>query len=296
MARPCWRRSPAAADYPRRAQRCRRPLIIIKLRDVDSRQVRRTAARAASPGKEFFAGLRLLGRGLGMYGRSPKLLALGLLPALLSFLVLATALGTLFYFLSDVAAAVTWFADGWAEGPRSTLRLLAAIAVAGVSVFLSIMFYTALTLTIGDPFYEKISEMVEARFGDGQPTQNLPWWRELRRSIGDGIRITAKSALIGIPLFAAGFIPVVGQTVVPVVGGLVGGWFLAVELTGVAFARRGMGMVQRRALLRQHRSLALGFGVGVLVCFLIPLGAVLVMPAAVAGGTLLSRRVLGLSQ
>jgi hypothetical protein len=40
--------------------------------------------------------------------------------------------------------------------------------------------------------------------------------------------------------------------------------------------------------------MALGFGVAVFACFLIPLGAVLLMPAAVAGGTLLSRRVLGL--
>jgi CysZ protein len=39
--------------------------------------------------------------------------------------------------------------------------------------------------------------------------------------------------------------------------------------------------------------LALGFGVAVFCCFLIPLGAVFVMPAAVAGGTLLARRVLG---
>jgi CysZ protein len=41
--------------------------------------------------------------------------------------------------------------------------------------------------------------------------------------------------------------------------------------------------------------MALGFGVATFVCFLIPVvGAVLVMPAAVAGATLLSRRLFGL--
>jgi CysZ protein len=40
--------------------------------------------------------------------------------------------------------------------------------------------------------------------------------------------------------------------------------------------------------------MALGFGVAVFCCFLIPLGAVLIMPAAVAGGTLLARHSLGL--
>jgi CysZ protein len=46
-------------------------------------------------------------------------------------------------------------------------------------------------------------------------------------------------------------------------------------------------------VLRRHRWLALGFGVAVFLCFLIPLGAVLLMPAAVAGATLLTRRVHG---
>jgi CysZ protein len=74
----------------------------------------------------------------------------------------------------------------------------------------------------------------------------------------------------------------------------VAGWILAVELTGVPFQRRGQRLRDRRAALRGHRPMALGFGAAVFVCFLIPLGAVLLMPAAVAGGTLLSRRALGL--
>jgi CysZ protein len=38
--------------------------------------------------------------------------------------------------------------------------------------------------------------------------------------------------------------------------------------------------------------MALGFGAATFVSFLIPLGAIVVMPAAVAGATLLSRRIL----
>ena len=46
-------------------------------------------------------------------------------------------------------------------------------------------------------------------------------------------------------------------------------------------------------MLGRHRALGLGFGSAVFACFLIPLGAVLVMPAAIAGATLLARRSLG---
>jgi CysZ protein len=38
--------------------------------------------------------------------------------------------------------------------------------------------------------------------------------------------------------------------------------------------------------------MAVGFGAAVFACFLIPLGAVIIMPAAVAGATMLARRVL----
>ena len=94
--------------------------------------------------------------------------------------------------------------------------------------------------------------------------------------------------------FLTGLIPVVGQTVVPVLTAIFSGWVLSLELSGVPFERRGLRLVQRRQMLRRNRPLALGFGVATFVCFLIPLGAVLVMPAAVAGATLMTRRVYGL--
>jgi len=113
---------------------------------------------------------------------------------------------------------------------------------------------------------------VEESFGDVPSEVDLPWWRELGRSLVDSLRLMLISAVIGIPLFLAGFIPIVGQTVIPVLGALVGGWFLAVELVGIAFARRGLGMRDRLRALRGRRWTAVGFGACVFLCFLIPLG------------------------
>ena len=45
-------------------------------------------------------------------------------------------------------------------------------------------------------------------------------------------------------------------------------------------------------MLGARRPLILGFGVATWLLFLVPLGAVVVMPAAVAGATMLSRDVL----
>jgi CysZ protein len=243
--------------------------------------------------RQFLAGAGLLARGAGRYGRSPGLMLLGLIPAAISGAIFTGAFATLVYFVSDLSAALTGFADGWSEGMRDIVQWTAAAAILGVAVLLAVLLFTSTTLLIGDPFYEKISERVEEQFGGVPGAVAQPWWQALRRNLADSLRLLSRSLLFGIPLFLGGLIPVVGQVVAPVVGALVGGWLLAVELVGVPFARRGLRLADRRQALAAHRPLALGFGVAVFACFLIPLGAVLVMPAAVAGAALLTRRVLG---
>lgn len=244
---------------------------------------------------DFLAGVRLFARGLSLYGRSLRLLILGLIPAMISGALFLAGFIALFIFIDDLAAAATWFADGWSGTLRALARVVAGVCIVGVSGLLGVLLFAAVTLLIGDPFYEKISERIEERFGGVPGEVEMPWWRSLRRSLVDSTRLVVLSILIGIPLFFAGFIPVVGQTVVPVIGALAGGWLLAIELVGVPFARRGLNLRDRRAKLRARWPLTLGFGVTVFVCFLIPLGAILATPAAVAGGTLLARRVLGQS-
>lgn len=249
-------------------------------------------ARVSRP-KDFFTGIGLLGKGLGMYARSPGLLLLGILPAFIAFVVLVAAFGVVWYFLGTEAGWVTWFANDWPSTERDVVRALAEAAIIIGFVFAALLSYTALALAIGDPFYERISQRIEDRYGPTAAGTNLPWWREFLRSVGEGIRLLVFSALVAVVVFLIGLIPVAGQVAAPVVGALVGGWALVVELTGIPFARRGVRLRERRRTLRRYRWLALGFGVSVFLCFFIPFGAVLVMPAAIAGATLLTRYVHG---
>ncbi|GHJ11694.1 membrane protein [Micromonospora humidisoli] len=254
---------------------------------------RTIAAPVTGATRRFFGGVGLLLRGLGLYVRSPGLMLLGVVPALLSAALFVAAFATLIYFVDELAAWVTPFADDWSDTPRSLVRVIAGLAFLGLGGLLTVVGFTAVTLVIGDPFYEKISERVEDRLGGTPGAVEVPFGASLRRSVVDSLRLVGLSVLFGIPLFLAGFIPVVGQTVVPVVGAAVGGWLLAVELVGAPFSRRGLRLPDRRARLKADRATSLGFGVAVFLCFLIPLGAVLVMPAAVAGAALLARRSLG---
>ncbi|SCL20560.1 CysZ protein [Micromonospora nigra] len=253
----------------------------------------RIPASTTSAARRFLGGTGLLLRGIGLYVRSPGLMLLGVVPALITGALFVAAYATLVYVVDDLAALVTPFADNWSEGWRSLARVVAGLAFLGIGGLLAVVTFTAVTLVVGDPFYEKISERVERRYGGPAAEVEVPFWASLRRSAGDSLRLVGLSILFGVPLLAAGFVPVVGQTVVPVLGAAVGGWLLAVELVGAPFSRRGRHLPERRAALKADRPTTLGFGMAVFVCFLIPLGAVLLMPAAVAGATLLARRSLG---
>ena len=76
-------------------------------------------------------------------------------------------------------------------------------------------------------------------------------------------------------------------------GFCVSGYFLAVELSSVAMQRRGIPVRERLRILRGRRALALGFGVPLVLMFLVPLVAVVLMPGAVAGAAMLVRDLTG---
>jgi CysZ protein len=243
--------------------------------------------------REFVTGAGLLGRGLGLVLSSPRLLLLGLLPALLSGILYIGLLVLLIRFLPDLSGQATWFAESWSGWLRDVVQVFAGAGILGLSVLLGILTFTAVTLLIGDPFYETISGRVEGRFGGVPDEVEVTLLESLRRSLVDSLRLIGIGVLVAIPLFFLGLLPLIGQTVIPVIGAAFGGWLLALELTGVPFQRRGQRLRHRRTVLAVNKPLTLGFGVAVFLVFLIPLGAVFLMPAAIAGATLLARKSLG---
>ncbi|MFF2061348.1 EI24 domain-containing protein [Streptomyces sp. NPDC058200] len=213
----------------------------------------------------------------------------GLLPGLVTLVLYAGALIGLFYGADDLTAWATPFADDWSSPWLGLFRGFLTALLFVLGLFLAVITFTAVTLLVGQPFYESLSEEVDRSEGGDVPESGLSFWRELWISARDSLRILARVALYGVLLFALGFIPVVGQTVVPVLGFCVSGFFLTEELTAVALQRRRIELKERLVLLRGRRMLALGFGVPLTLAFLVPLVAVFLMPGAVAGATLMAR-------
>ncbi|CAM5231527.1 EI24 domain-containing protein OS=Streptomyces alboniger OX=132473 GN=CP975_10785 PE=4 SV=1 [Streptomyces alboniger] len=219
----------------------------------------------------------------------------GLLPGLITLVLYAAALVALALWGEDFVAWATPFADDWSSPWLGLFRGLLTGVLFALGLLLSVVTFTAVTLLVGQPFYENLSEKVNRDVSpDGTaPESGLPLWRELWISARDSLRIVLRAAVWGVLLFACGFVPFVGQTVVPVIGFFVTGFFLTEELTAVALQRRRVDLRDRLTLLRARKTLVWGFGTPLAVAFLVPFVAVFLMPGAVAGATLMARDLLG---
>ncbi len=242
--------------------------------------------------QELGAGVADLGRGFAVWGTSPRLMLLGALPPVITGVLAVALLVGLAVVVPAIAAGLTGFADGWPALLRDGLRLAIDFAVVLLGGVVLVLAFTAATLAIGDPVYERIGRRVEDRLGDAPPEVEEPVLAGMLRALGEGARLTALGLLVGIAAFLVGLIPVAGPPLATALGVVVGGRLLALELTGNAFAARGLRLADRRAAFRARPWRVLGFGAATAALFLVPFAPVVLMPAAVAGATILSRRIL----
>ncbi|MGI3781726.1 MAG: EI24 domain-containing protein [Janthinobacterium lividum] len=246
-----------------------------------------------SPPGDAVGGLGLLGRGLSILVRRPRLFWLGALPPLVTSVVFAVALVVLVDHLTALTTALTPFAAGWSADLALTARVVVGtLLVAGI-VLIMVLVFSTLTLAIGAPVYDAISEAVDRTFPGAPPALEEPVRSGVARAVRQSVGLVLVAAAGAVVLFGFGFVPVVGQVVAPVGGALFGGWMLVTELVGSPLERRGvLTLRSRRQLLARRRWRSLGLGVPCFLLLSVPFVAVVVFPVATAAGTLLARQLL----
>ncbi|MDN5761059.1 MAG: EI24 domain-containing protein [Microlunatus sp.] len=243
---------------------------------------------------EALGGASLLIKGARLLAQRPRLFWLGAVPPLIMSVVFVIGLVVLITQLGTITNAITPFADAWSPTVASVIRALAGVGILGVTVLVMIISFSTLTMAFGAPIYDKISEAVDAELTGQQPEVDESWTSSLSRSLNQSVVLITVSVLAAVPLFLAQFIPVIGQTVVPVVAACFGGWMLCLELLGPSFDRRGLHTLHhRRTAMRARRWRSLGFSVPCFLLLAVPFLAVVVFPVATAGGVLLARDLLG---
>jgi CysZ protein len=242
---------------------------------------------------ELLAGVGTLGRGLGVLVRRPRLFLLGALPPLLITVLFVGLLVALVTQLDTLTVALTPFAAGWNPDVATAVRVTLGAALVVGSGLLMIIAFSTITLALGSPLYDKIAEETEIALGTPPAEVSEPLLRNAGRTLVQSTVLILVSLLGSVVIVVIGLVPVVGGVVGAVLSAVFGGWMLALELVGSALERRGLRTLgDRRALLRTSRARVLGFAVPVFLLMAVPLLAVLVFPAATAGGTVLARDLL----
>ncbi|MFT4028842.1 MAG: EI24 domain-containing protein [Protaetiibacter sp.] len=237
---------------------------------------------------ELARGFASLRHGFAFWRIRPGMMALCLLPALVVALVLGGLVVLLALNLSSIAEWLTPFAEGWWEWARWALRLTVSLAIIAGALVLAGFAFTALTLLIGEPVYERLWRAVEEHLGGMPAERSVGFWR----TVGDSARLAIQGVVFGAGVWLLGLVPVVG-VVAPVVGFLVASRLVALELTARPLEARGLDRTRRIRMLRSRTPRLLGFGIAVNLCYLLPGGQVAVMPAAVVAATLLAREAHG---
>lgn len=243
---------------------------------------------------EFVAGAGLLGRGLGLMARRPRLFWLGALPPLITSVLFVVVLVVISTRLTRIATWLTPFANGWSPGFADVVRVLVAIGFLAGSILLMVLSFTTLTLALGSPLYDKISEYVDQEFVDPPTPVDEPLPVAAARAVRQSVALIVIGAVGAIAFLIVGLIPVAGSIVGAIGSALFGGWMIGIELVGSPLERRGVvTLAGRRKQLRTRRARSLGLGVPTFLLLSLPFVGIVAFPVAMAAGTILARQLRG---
>jgi len=159
-----------------------------------------------------------------------------------------------------------------------------------VLLLVIIVFFTFSVVAniLAAPFNGILAEMVERNVA-GTPPPEMPWAQMLKDSpkmIFNELRKTGYLLLWVIPLVILSWIPGL-NLFAPALWLLFTSWTLALDYHDYPMGNHQLDFRQQRSILRNNRGLALGFGGATMLATMIPIVNFLVIPAAVAGATVL---------
>jgi CysZ protein len=205
-----------------------------------------------------------------------------LIPITVNAVVFAAGLAWLSGYLGELQARLTGWLPDWLDWLAWLLWPLAILA----ALVLIWTGFTVIANLIGSPFNGLLSERVLGLHDpQGAPPASGGWTDLLRAPVDEARKLLYFLLLALVPLLLS-VIPAV-NVISPIAWGVYGAWILAVEYADYPMANAGLRPRAQRALLREKRRLALGFGSGVLLLTVVPGLNLVAMPTAVIGATLL---------
>ncbi|MDH3670938.1 MAG: sulfate transporter CysZ [Gammaproteobacteria bacterium] len=234
---------------------------------------------------DLASGPRYLLQGYRLIFR-PGLRRFFLIPLLVNVLVFA---GLVWLFIDQFDALLDWFLptvdSWWAQLARGLLWFIFAVAA---SAFMFFTFTLAANL-IAAPFNGTLAERVAYVLDkDNMPvlTTDVSLLKSVGLSLISEVRKSIYMlAMILLPLFVT-FVPIV-NLLAPFLWLMVTSWLLALEYLAYPLENQGMRFSEVRRYAKTRTVLSFSFGVAVLLATLVPVVNLTIMPAAVAGATVM---------
>ncbi|SCC25894.1 CysZ protein [Gilliamella bombicola] len=214
---------------------------------------------------------------------SPGIKRFVFLPLIANIVVMSA----LFYwFFTAITGMVDWglsYVPGWLHW----LGYIIVFIVILMLVILFCYFFSTVTNIIAAPFNGLLAEQVEAQL-TGMPAVDTSWIsiiKDLPRVFGREFQKLINYLLWAIPILLTYFIPVIGQSVTPVIWFLFTAWQINIQYADYAFDNHKITFQRMRELLKQDRVDNLTFGMLVSFFTMVPVLNLIIMPIAVCGAT-----------
>ncbi|MCZ6709699.1 MAG: sulfate transporter CysZ [Gammaproteobacteria bacterium] len=224
----------------------------------------------------FLDGARLAGnRQLGRYTWIPVLIAV---------VVITIGLSLTLGYLKEFSSYLVALLPEWLD----FLDVVLTPLLYALGLLIGAWLLSLLAVVIASPFLGDLSIQVERlRYADAPANTGGVW-----RGAASSLRREARKLGYHLPrlvgVFLITLIPVI-NALSPVVWFGFGAWTMAVQFADYPAENRGLPFIQTLEHLRRNRVTALGFGACVTLALAIPLLNIMVIPVAVAGGTILWR-------
>ncbi|MEJ2718419.1 MAG: sulfate transporter CysZ [Deltaproteobacteria bacterium] len=177
--------------------------------------------------------------------------------------------------------------DGWYW---QVLYYLVVIVAALLLLVVFFFIFTLLASAVAAPFNDLISEkteqLVTGNFSE-TPFSFLQLLKDSARGIVHSLRILGIYLALLVVALVLLLIPGFGGPLFTAATVLLSSYMLAYEYLGYPMDRRRFSFREKRAFLRSRFKASMGFGLGNLAAISIPVINLMVIPAAVVGGTLL---------
>ncbi|MDH3688914.1 MAG: sulfate transporter CysZ [Gammaproteobacteria bacterium] len=235
---------------------------------------------------EMFSGAGYLLQGFREITR-PGIRRFALLPVLINVAVFALIIILASRFYGGWLAWLLPQGDAWWVLATKTMLW----ALFGLTVMIAVFFgFTVVANLIGAAFNGFLAEAVERRASDNADSTGTAGitrvLREIPRALVNELRKIGYYCLWAIPLALLFIVPIV-QLAAPFAWALFAAWMLALEYGDYPMSNHGIAFAEVRRRMRQEAMTSTGFGAAILVAMLIPVLNLVVMPAAVAGATLM---------